>query len=62
MVLNDGLQKIGNHAFATSALESVKIPGTVRRLEQDAFYGVSKLKQVQLAEGLEEIGASCFQC
>ena len=60
VTLNDQLESVGDSAFTSAALESIAIPGTVKRLGEEAFCGIPLLRQVHLSEGLEEICAGCF--
>ena len=46
--------------FTDSALESVKLPSTLKRIEYGAFEYCERLRKVQLPNGLEHIGDSCF--
>ena len=41
-------------------LETVSIPGTVRRIETGTFKGCSALETVILQDGVEEIGEEAF--
>lgn len=47
--------------FAGSGLESARIPSTVRGLEASTFFQCVHLRRVELAEGLERVGACAFQ-
>lgn len=46
--------------FTESAIESIKIPSTLRVLEINTFQNCRNLREVQLSEGLETVGAQCF--
>ena len=46
--------------FQESALEDVKLPTTLKRIEHSAFIGCKSLKKIKLPEGLEYIGKTCF--
>ncbi len=41
-------------------LESVVIPDTVEKIENNAFYNCKKLEEVSLPDGLKELGSSVF--
>lgn len=71
MVLNEGLEALGTDeypdddgcwdgVFEGSALESITLPSTLRRIEYSAFKFCERLKAVLLPDGLETIGTSCF--
>lgn len=61
VLLNNGLQSIGDGAFAfCTSLESITIPSTVKDIDEAAFYKCSSLKEVVLNEGLVKIGQSAF--
>lgn len=60
ITLNEGLEKIGQYAFATTEnLESITLPSTVKYIEDKAF-SKSGISFIKLNEGLEEIGAMAF--
>ena len=70
-MLNEGLEVLGTDeykdnggyykgVFHGSAIESVTLPSTLKRIEYDAFCKCTKLKNVQLPEGLEYVGKYCF--
>ena len=60
ITLNEGLEKIGQYAFAsTENLESITLPSTVKYIEDKAF-SKSGISFIKLNEGLEEIGAMAF--
>ena len=69
--LNEGLTALGTDAcanndealdgvFQNSALESVTLPSTLRRVEYRAFADCGSLRAIRLPEGLERIGGLCF--
>lgn len=60
ITLNEGLEKIGQYAFASiENLESITLPSTVKYIEDKAF-SKSGISFIKLNEGLEEIGANAF--
>lgn len=69
-VLNEGLEVLGTEerlsdklqsgAFSESAVESVTLPPTLRRIERNAFRGCGNLSDVKLPERLEYLGEMCF--
>ncbi|KAL7523052.1 hypothetical protein ACHAXR_000007, partial [Thalassiosira sp. AJA248-18] len=61
VVLNEGLQKIGEQAFhVCELLANIKFPPTVREVGDDAFGGCSNLRGVLLNEGIQTIGEWAF--
>ena len=62
LVLNDGLEKIGDGAFTSlSSLETINIPGTVIEMGRSLFYNLRNLKNVTFEDGLSVIGDCLFQ-
>ena len=50
-------------AFDSGSLERIRLPSTLKRLERRILARCERLRRVELAEGLEEIGECCFsQC
>ena len=47
-------------AFQESALESVRLPSTLKRIECSTFAGCRNLTAVELPDGLEYLGEDCF--
>ena len=62
VVIPEGTEKIGNHWFWGSGIESVTVAASVREIGADAFCNSKSLRQITFAEGsrLEKIGRSCF--
>ena len=46
--------------FQKSALESVELPRTLKRIAYNAFKECDSLKSIVIPEGLEHIGSKCF--
>ena len=46
--------------FEESALENIKLPSTLRRIEYSAFKNCKNLKSIDLSEKIEYIGKRCF--
>ena len=63
IVLPEGLQTIGNNAFYSASLWSIRIPASVTSLGESAFRSNPYMHTVEFAEGsqLQTIGAYCFQ-
>lgn len=66
-MLNEGLEVLGTDeygydgkpllgVFYNSAVESVILPSTLKRIEYSAFKGCTNLKSVELPSGLERLG------
>ena len=70
-MLGEGLEVLGSEgdqtdgerqcgAFAGSALETVRLPSTLRVIGRNAFRGCRYLRGIALPEGLERIGQTAF--
>lgn len=59
LVLEEGIEVIGNWFYATS-MESVVLPSTVKRIEEGAFRDCRYLTSITLNEGLTYIGDYAF--
>lgn len=51
---------IPDHAFRTLRLKHLIIPSTTRQIGQYAFVGCNNLEDIQLNEGLKEVGFAAF--
>ena len=61
LVLNDGLEKIGNGAFQSLlALETINIPKSVTEMGNTILSGLQNLKNVTFEDGLTKIGNTLF--
>ena len=71
MEFGEGLEALGTDEYADddtllygvfheSALESIKLPSTLKRIEYSTFENCKNLKSVDLPEKLEYIGKQCF--
>jgi hypothetical protein len=61
VVLNDGLQRIGESAFnRCRSLICIIIPPSVTSIDNWAFYNCTALVEVVLHEGLKRIGRGAF--
>lgn len=54
--LNEGLERIGVHAFSFCGFVRLELPESVRTVGPLAFMGCERLHSVRLNEGLEELG------
>lgn len=72
VTLNEGLEQLGaminitgdeasGKVFMESGLESVRIPSTLKVIEQNTFADCEHLKTVDFAEGLEKIDVGAFR-
>ena len=48
IVIPDGVERIGNHWFYGTDVESVMVPASVREIGTQAFYNCKSLKRVHL--------------
>ncbi|RAW47480.1 hypothetical protein DQW92_01275, partial [Metamycoplasma hominis] len=46
VILNEGLEKIGDEAFYNTNIESITIPASVKKFGYSAFFGCKNLKEV----------------
>lgn len=71
MQLNEGLEKLGadvvingwdreGNVFSYTAIESVRLPSTLKRIEAMTFSYCRNLRNVELLNGVEYIGKECF--
>lgn len=63
IVIEEGVTSIGAYAFSyagDSPITSVRLPGTLDKIGEGAFYGCGRLTLVRLPEGLTYIGGSVF--
>ena len=64
-VVHDGVNYtvtgIGPYAFASTTVTSLKLPKTIRAIDEYAFYKCNQLKSVELSDGLETIGSCAFE-
>ena len=61
IVLNEGIEKISDHAFEDCVgIEDIVIPNSVKEIGNYAFSGCQELKMVQLPEGIESMATGMF--
>ena len=58
--LSDNLEYIGDEAFKNAHVDSVVIPGSVKKLGDNVFAS-STINKIELQEGVEFIGDKCFE-
>ena len=61
IVIPDGVQEIGERAFANSKVESITFPDSLRRIGCEAFVHCTKLNQIDFGRGIKEIGITAFE-
>ena len=59
VLLPDGVQTIGEYAFANSALEAIELPESVRYISPNAFNN-TRLRAATIPENVEEINSGIF--
>ena len=73
MQLNEGLEKLGEkevvngweyegNVFYGTAIETIALPSTLKRLEAETFSWCRNLKNIDIPNGVEYIGKKCFSC
>ena len=60
LTLSEGLESIGERSFQSTALQEVVIPGSVKRIEDTAFYNCRSLSKVTFQNGVDIIGEESF--
>ena len=60
VTIPDNVTEIGAGAFANEGLKTIIIPGTVKKIQANAFAYNSTLETVIMQEGVEEIGEEAF--
>lgn len=69
--LNESLERLGareivdrynfeGQVFARSAIESVTLPSTLKRIEKETFLECKNIKKIEIPSGVEYIGEYCF--
>ena len=61
MEIPNNVTIIGEDAFYETALTSIVIPDSVKRIERSCFNGCAKLESITLPQQMEFIGDTCFQ-
>ena len=60
LIVENGITKIGEDAFASARFESIELPDTVTNIGDSAFFGCVDLKRIKLSKGLKNIGVFAF--
>ena len=55
-----GGQEYEGEVFYGSAIESVRIPSTLKQVEARTFSYCNRLANVEISHGVEHIGEKCF--
>ncbi|MCR4644796.1 MAG: leucine-rich repeat domain-containing protein [Oscillospiraceae bacterium] len=58
----DGVTLIASHAFTTPLITAVTVPGSVRYINDVAFYKCWNLTALTIEEGVTHIGEEAFSC
>jgi len=58
----EGVEVIGKNAFHEARFKNITFPGSLKRIEKEAFVWAPEIRDIILPEGLEEIGAAAFWC
>ena len=61
ITLSSTIDKISSYCFSGSLVENIVIPSSCEIIENNAFYGCSKLESLIIPEGVTSIGNSAFQ-
>ena len=61
LVISDGITSINQAAFEKSSLETIKLPGTLTKLGDNAFNQCYYLKKVEIPSGITYIPVMAFQ-
>ena len=60
VVIPSGIKTIGRSAFSDELITSVTFPGTVKKIDKDAFFRCRNLKSVEIPDSVTEIGECAF--
>lgn len=60
IIIPDGVQEIGERAFANTKIESITFPDSLRKIGYEAFVHCIKLNQIDFGRGVKEIGTAAF--
>ena len=60
LIIPEGITKIGHGAFMCAGMKSLKLPKSLRVLENSAFWMCENLETVEMQEGIEEIEFKAF--
>lgn len=60
ILIPNNVKIISNRCFSFSGLNKISLPNSIEKIDEMAFYNCDKLDQIELNEGLNEIGISSF--
>ena len=60
IIIPDGVQEIGERAFANTKIESITFPDSLRKIGYEAFVHCIKLNHIDFGRGVKEIGTAAF--
>lgn len=60
LVIDEGVTNISTQAFSGAYFDSVKLPSTIKSIDEAAFIMCQNLTEVVLVDGLESIGENAF--
>lgn len=60
IVIPETVSKIAKYAFLWCGIQSVKLPKSLRCIEENAFCSCSSLEKVQIEDGIEYLSTRCF--
>lgn len=61
LIIPEGVTEIGNEAFSEGKISSVILPGTIKVIGEQAFWGQSRLTDIIIPEGLVSIKMMAFE-
>lgn len=61
IIVQEGVTKIGDNAFASNRLQSITLPSSLENIGTNVFYNCSELSGITLPEALNSIGANAFK-
>ena len=56
----EGVEKITDFAFYNSEIESIKLPGSIKKIGDEAFSNCHNLKEINLVNGVKQLGNYVF--
>ena len=59
--MNERLERLGEKAFSGSAIRSIRLPPTLKRIETEMFSWCENLKSVEIPSGVKYVGKNFFK-
>ena len=56
----EGVEKITDFAFYNSEIESIKLPGSIKKIGDEAFSNCHNLKEINIGNGVKQLGNYVF--